>query len=129
MPCGGSSTISVREDILKLETAARQFEQYKDVFNEVEQHFRNDDDFVSLSKIFSGTLCNGYIPYGKISSKLESEICSTENQIKLQPCNSHNRSSLCYGTQNIRTQTPDNSSIARPSSLKLTESFPKLDHV
>ncbi|XP_075477647.1 lysine-specific demethylase JMJ13-like isoform X3 [Primulina tabacum] len=35
VPCGGSSTISVREDILKLEAAARQFEQDKDVFNEV----------------------------------------------------------------------------------------------
>lgn len=129
VPCGGSSTISVREDILKLETAARQFEQYKDVFNEVEQHFTNGDDFVSLSKIFSGPLYDGYIPYCKISSKLEFEICSTENHIKLQPCNSHNCSSLCYGTEKIRTQTPDNSSIGRPSSLKLTESFPKLDHV
>ncbi|XP_075477644.1 lysine-specific demethylase JMJ13-like isoform X1 [Primulina tabacum] len=129
VPCGGSSTISVREDILKLEAAARQFEQDKDVFNEVEQHFRNDDDFVSLSKIFSGALYDGYIPYGKITSELEFKICSTENQTKLQPCNSHNCSSLCYETEKIRTQTPYNSSIARPSSLKLTESFPKLDHV
>ncbi|XP_075487767.1 lysine-specific demethylase JMJ13-like [Primulina tabacum] len=129
VPCGGSLTIFVREDILKLEAAARQFEQDADVFNEVEQHCRNDDDFVSLSKIFSGALNDGYIPYGKINSELEIEICSTENQIKLQLCNSHNRSSLCYGTEKIKTQNPDNSSIGRPSSSKSTGSFPKLDHV
>ncbi|XP_073029505.1 lysine-specific demethylase JMJ13-like isoform X2 [Primulina eburnea] len=35
VPCGGSSTISVRDDIFKLEAAARQFEQDTDVFNEV----------------------------------------------------------------------------------------------
>ncbi|KZV45896.1 hypothetical protein F511_34964 [Dorcoceras hygrometricum] len=129
VPCGGSSTISVREDILKLEAAARQFEQDKDVFNEVERHCRNDDDFVSSSKLFSGAVYDGYIPYGKITSTSEIEICCTDNQIKLQLSNSHNLSGLCYETEKFRTQTPDNSSIGLPSSLKPNERFPNLDRV
>ncbi|XP_041997121.1 lysine-specific demethylase JMJ706-like isoform X2 [Salvia splendens] len=66
--CGGILTLSVREDILDMEAAARKFEQ-ESMSLEVEQCCRKSEDFVLLSSIFSGAESDSYIPYCEISQK------------------------------------------------------------
>lgn len=90
MNCGGIRTLSVREDILDMEAAARQFEQEKSL-HEVEQCFRNSEDFLLLSSIFSGVESDSYIPYCEISHEI-SQVLNTP---------------LCDGNGSTGTQTSD----------------------
>lgn len=86
--------MSVREDILDMEAAARQFEQEENILHEVEQHCRKSDDFLLLSSIFSGAKNDGYIPYCKTSFGLSNEISLVQDQLKHQPTSPP----LCNGT-------------------------------
>ncbi|XP_057799265.1 lysine-specific demethylase JMJ13-like [Salvia miltiorrhiza] len=67
LTCGGILTLSVREDILGMEAAARQFEQEESMLLEVEQRCRKSEDFLLLSSIFSGVESDSYVPYCEIS--------------------------------------------------------------
>ncbi|KAI3453367.1 hypothetical protein Pfo_010030 [Paulownia fortunei] len=122
LPCGGTITLSVREDILDLEAAARHFEQEENISHEFEQNCRNVDDFLLLSSIFPGAENDGYIPYGKISFGLNKEISLTEEQSKHPAWSSPCRSILCNGTGTTRTETSD-ASVFVSSSLKSTKSL------
>ncbi|KAH6830968.1 Transcription factor jumonji family protein / zinc finger family protein [Perilla frutescens var. hirtella] len=79
LACGGTPTLTVRENILEMEAAARQFEEEDDILQEFEQKYRNSDDFVLLFRMFSGAENESYIPYGKISfgSNKESSGCQS----------------------------------------------------
>ncbi|KAL2237829.1 UNVERIFIED_CONTAM: Lysine-specific demethylase [Sesamum indicum] len=105
LTCGGTVTLSVREDILDLEAAARQFEQEENILHEVEQHCRNSDDFLLLSSIFSGAENDGYIPYCKIPFGLNKEILLTQDQLN------HRATSppMCDGSGGVKTETSDDS--------------------
>lgn len=66
-PCGNSRTLCLREDILDMETAARQFEQDKVVLHEVQQESRKTDDFSLLLNMFPRAEDDGYVPYCEIN--------------------------------------------------------------
>ncbi|XP_016465953.2 lysine-specific demethylase JMJ13 [Nicotiana tabacum] len=66
-PCGSSSTLCLREDILDMENAARQFEQDKVVLHEVQQRYRKTDDFSLLLNMFPRAEEDGYVPYCEIN--------------------------------------------------------------
>lgn len=66
-PCGSNRTLCLREDILDMETAARQFEQDKVVLHEVQQQHRKTDDFSKLLKMFPRAEDDGYVPYCEIN--------------------------------------------------------------
>ncbi|EYU45270.1 hypothetical protein ABFS82_05G068700 [Erythranthe guttata] len=86
LPCGSTTTtLSVREDILNMEAAAMHFEQEENIYQEFEQHHRNDDDFLLLSTIYTGGDNEGYIPYGTIFLE--------ENQLE-HPASSSLKSSI-----------------------------------
>ncbi|KAL8520481.1 hypothetical protein ACS0TY_011122 [Phlomoides rotata] len=96
-PCGGTATLSVRDDISELEAAARHFEQEDNVLQEFEQHYKNSDDFLLLSSIFLGSTNDGYIPYGKISFGLNKEISGLST---LKSTKSLNKIAEDYGNFN-----------------------------
>ncbi|KAL6501513.1 hypothetical protein OROGR_026646 [Orobanche gracilis] len=99
--CGGIVSLSVREDILDLEAAARQFEQEKNILHEVEQQCRNGEDFRLISRIFPGATNDGYIPYCKTSLTLFEEISLTQDGLNHKPSSS----ALCNVTETTRTGT------------------------
>ncbi|XP_016488566.2 lysine-specific demethylase JMJ13 [Nicotiana tabacum] len=66
-PCGSSRTLCLREDILDMENAARQFEQDKVVLHEVQQRYRKTDDFSLLLNMFPRAEEDGYVPYCEIN--------------------------------------------------------------
>ncbi|KAH0642879.1 hypothetical protein KY289_033853 [Solanum tuberosum] len=66
-PCGSNRTLCLREDILDMETAARQFEQDKVVLHEVQQQHRKTDDFSILLNMFPRAEDDGYVPYCEIN--------------------------------------------------------------
>ncbi|KAJ8555179.1 hypothetical protein K7X08_012675 [Anisodus acutangulus] len=66
-PCGSNRTLCLREDILNMETAAKQFEQDKVVFHEVQQQSRKIDDFSLLLNMFPRAEEDGYVPYCEIN--------------------------------------------------------------
>ncbi|KAL3652023.1 hypothetical protein CASFOL_001704 [Castilleja foliolosa] len=74
LACGGVLSLSVHEDILHMETAAKQFEQEENILHEVEKQCRNGDDFHLLSRAFPGAMNDGYIPYCKTSIRTNEEI-------------------------------------------------------
>lgn len=121
-PCGGTLTLSVREDILDLEAAARHFEQEENILQEFEQHYRNGDDFLLLSSTFPGNENDGYIPYGKISFRLNKEISLTEDQLEHPAWSSSCQSFLCNCTGSTRSETSD-ASVSGLFSLKSTKSL------
>ncbi|KAL6550515.1 Lysine-specific demethylase jmj13 [Orobanche minor] len=101
LACGGIVSLSVREDILDLEAAARQFEQEKNILLEVEQQCRNGEDFRLISRIFPGAKNDGYIPYCKTSLTLNEEISLTQDGLNHTPSSS----ALCNVTETTRTGT------------------------
>ncbi|KAL0331606.1 UNVERIFIED_CONTAM: Lysine-specific demethylase [Sesamum angustifolium] len=105
LTCGETVTLSVREDILDLEAAARQFEQEENILHEVEQHCRNSDDFLLLSSIFPGAEDDGYIPYCKIPFGLNKEMLLTQDQLKHRATSP----SVCNGSGATKTETSDDS--------------------
>ncbi|KAL0357399.1 UNVERIFIED_CONTAM: Lysine-specific demethylase [Sesamum calycinum] len=105
LTCGETVTLSVREDILDLEAAARQFEQEENILHEVEQHRRNSDDFLLLSSIFPGAEDDGYIPYCKIPFGLNMEMLLTQDQLKHRATSP----SVCNGSGATKTETSDDS--------------------
>lgn len=72
-----------------MEAAARQLEEEKAILKEFEQKSGDDEDFGLLSRIFSGTESDSYIPYGVIS--LESEKETYGCQSVLTSCSEINR--------------------------------------
>lgn len=67
LDCGGILALSVREDILEMEAAARQFEQEESMSQKVEKCCRTSEDFLLLSSIYLGVESDSYIPYCEIS--------------------------------------------------------------
>ncbi|XP_042055334.1 lysine-specific demethylase JMJ706-like [Salvia splendens] len=67
LDCGGILAVSVREDILEMEAAARQFEQEESMSQKVEKCCRTSEDFLLLSSIYSGVESDSYVPYCEIS--------------------------------------------------------------
>ncbi|KAL3649622.1 hypothetical protein CASFOL_006025 [Castilleja foliolosa] len=102
MACGGILSLSVREDILDMEAVAMQFEQEENILHEVEEQFKNGDDFLLLSRAFTSAMNDGYIPYCKTSIRTNEEI-------------------LCNGTETTRTATCYDSGFGS-SSLMSTKS-------
>ncbi|KAG8382522.1 hypothetical protein BUALT_Bualt05G0086200 [Buddleja alternifolia] len=121
LPCGSMLTLSVRDNILNLEAAAKQFEQEEYILHEVEQHLRNGDDFLLLSSIFSGAENDGYNPYCKIPFELDDEISVIVNQLEHPAGSSPSQSILCIGTGSSRAENSD-PSIFGSSHLKSTKS-------
>lgn len=78
-PCGGIPTLAVRENILEMEAAARQFEEEDNILQEFEQKHKNSEDFVLLSRIYSGAENDSYIPYGKISVVSNKEVSGCQS--------------------------------------------------
>lgn len=66
-PCGSSRILCLREDILDMEAAARQFELDKVVLHEVQQQSRKTDDFSLLVNMFPRAEDDGYVPYCEIN--------------------------------------------------------------
>ncbi|CAN4128108.1 unnamed protein product [Withania somnifera] len=66
-PCGSSRTLCLREDIMDMETAARQFEQDKVVLHEVQEQSRKNEDFSLLLNMFPRAEDDGYVPYCEIN--------------------------------------------------------------
>ncbi|CAA2938120.1 Hypothetical predicted protein [Olea europaea subsp. europaea] len=118
LPCGGNPTLCVREDILDLEAAAKQFEQEEDIRYEVEQLDRNGEDSVQLAKMFSRAENDGYVPYCEINLEFNEEISQSGNQIQKQTYSSPCRSTLCTGTENMKTAS-DASILGSLSSSSL----------
>ncbi|KAK6146471.1 hypothetical protein DH2020_020340 [Rehmannia glutinosa] len=122
LPCGGTTTLSVREGILDLEAAARHFEQEENILHEVEQHSRSSGDFLLLSSIFPGAENDGYIPYTEISFGLNKEIFLTEDQSNRPACSSSCQAILCKNPGSTRAETFD-ASVFGLSSLQSTKSL------
>ncbi|PIN22815.1 [histone H3]-lysine-36 demethylase [Handroanthus impetiginosus] len=116
LTCGSMVTLSVREDILDMEAAARHFEQEENILREVEQHCCSGDDFLLLSSIFSGPENDGYRPYCKTSFGLNKEISTAQDQFKSQSTSPP----LCNSTGVTRTEASYDSAFGS-SSLLLTE--------
>ncbi|KAL2455097.1 Transcription factor jumonji (jmj) family protein/zinc finger (C5HC2 type) family protein [Abeliophyllum distichum] len=116
LPCGGNPTLCVREDILNLEAAARRFEQEEDIRYEIKQQDRNGEESAQLAKMFSRAENDGYLPYCEINLEFNEEISQSENQIQQQLYSSPCRSTLCTGTENIKTETSDASILGSFSS-------------
>ncbi|KAK6162184.1 hypothetical protein DH2020_002025 [Rehmannia glutinosa] len=117
LTCGGNLTLSVREDILDLEAAARQFEKDENILHEVEQQCRNGADFLLLSSIFPESINDGYIPYCKTSFGSNEEISLSQDEINHQPTSPP----LFNGTGTTRTGTSHDSGFDA-STLMSTES-------
>lgn len=62
-----------------MEAAARKFEEEEDILQECEEKYKNSDDFVLLSSIFSGAENDSYIPYGKISFGRNKEVSGCQS--------------------------------------------------
>ncbi|CAA2994583.1 Hypothetical predicted protein [Olea europaea subsp. europaea] len=118
LPCGGNPTLCVREDILDLEAAARRFEQEEDIRYEIQQD-RNSEDSAQLAKMFSRAENDGYLPYCDINLEFNEEIPQSENQIQHQTYSYPCWSTLCTGTENIKTETSDASILGSLSSSNL----------
>ncbi|KAK3026690.1 hypothetical protein RJ639_041537 [Escallonia herrerae] len=67
LPCGGSRTLFVREDISDMEAAAKKFEQEEDIMHEV-QRCKSGGDMSLLLKMFPKAEEDGYTPYCSINS-------------------------------------------------------------
>ncbi|KAK3041546.1 hypothetical protein RJ639_000680 [Escallonia herrerae] len=67
LPCGGSRTLFVREDISDMEAAAKKFEQEDDIMHEV-QRCKSGGDMSLLLKMFPKAEEDGYTPYCSINS-------------------------------------------------------------
>ncbi|KAI3501568.1 hypothetical protein L1887_29447 [Cichorium endivia] len=66
LPCGTNFTLSVRDELLEMETVSRRFEEDKDIVNEVQKQLNNGSDTVFLSKLYRVTEDDSYSPYCKI---------------------------------------------------------------
>ncbi|XP_047976063.1 lysine-specific demethylase JMJ706 [Salvia hispanica] len=108
-PCGGNPTLAVRENIVEMEVAARQFEEEKDILQEFEEKYGNSNDFGLLFRMFSGSENDSYIPYGKISLVSDEEISGYP-------------SVLTSCSENTRTEITD-ASVSCMSSSKSTKSL------
>ncbi|KAL3647654.1 hypothetical protein CASFOL_008622 [Castilleja foliolosa] len=87
MACGGILSLSVREDILDMEAVAMQFEQEENILHEVEEQFKNGDDFLLLSRAFTSAMNDGYIPYCKTSIRTNEEIlCNVTETTRNATC-------------------------------------------
>ncbi|XP_042010077.1 lysine-specific demethylase JMJ706-like isoform X1 [Salvia splendens] len=108
-PCGGNPTLAVRENIVEMEVAARQFEEEKDILQEFEEKYGNSNDFGLLFRMFSRSENDSYIPYGKISLVSDEEISGYP-------------SVLTSCSENTRTEITD-ASVSCMSSSKSTKSL------
>ncbi|KAL3817910.1 hypothetical protein ACJIZ3_003815 [Penstemon smallii] len=121
LPCEGTLTLSVRENILDMEAAASQFEQEKTILDEVEQQCINGDDFLLLSTIFSGAENDGYIPYCKISFGSNNEISLRDNHLKRSPCSSSQQTfdASVFGSSSLKSTANNATGYAKSNSGNL----------
>ncbi|KAL8552940.1 hypothetical protein ACS0TY_001566 [Phlomoides rotata] len=104
--CGGNLTLSVRDDILDMEVAARQFEQEENVLHDVEKHCRKSDDFLLQCGIFSGAKNDGY--FG-----LSTEISQIQDQLRHRPTHPP----LCKGNRTAESKTSSDNGSGSPSLI------------
>lgn len=62
-PCGSNYTLFVRDHILKLEAAAKKFEQDEQILEDIRREKGSDKELFSIPNIFSDSYEERYFPY------------------------------------------------------------------
>lgn len=62
-PCGSNYTIFVRDHILKLEAAAKRFEQDEQILDDIRRDKGSDKELFSIPNLFDDSYNERYIPY------------------------------------------------------------------
>ncbi|KAL9230812.1 hypothetical protein vseg_006112 [Gypsophila vaccaria] len=107
-PCGGGCSLVVRQDLSKLEAAARDFERDDGTMEELKQLTENADSRL-LSTLYP-IKTDEYFPYCDINIQLQHDVKNTLDQ-------SHsNHSSTIHGTK-IAANIPDTSLSSAASTL------------
>lgn len=119
LSCGGILALSVREDILDMEAAAKQFEQEESMLHEVKEHCNKSEDFLLLSSIFSGVESDSYIPYCEISHEISQVQDNSGHQSSNPP--------LYDGNGSTRTQTSYYDDSGFCSSLLMSTENPHIN--
>lgn len=109
----------MREDILDMEAAAKQFEQEESMLHEVKEHCKKSEDFLLLSSIFSGVESDSYIPYCEISHEISQVQDNSGHQSSNPP--------LCDGNGSTRTQTSYYDDSGFGSSLLMSTENPHIN--
>lgn len=81
LPCGDGFTVSVRGDILELESVARRFEEERDVVNLVKEQSVIANDMILLSKMYPVIEGDSYVPYCEIGMESRKEWNRTDEKI------------------------------------------------
>ncbi|GMH26776.1 hypothetical protein Nepgr_028619 [Nepenthes gracilis] len=114
LPCGGSGTLFLRDDLSKMEDAAKKFEHQDIIVEEIQQLVKNED-FDFLSSMFPCTGEDGCSPYCDL------KLDTIEVQPKKLEFIPNNEVPTTSGTENIRSNA--SLSDSSPSSAASTHCF------
>ncbi|CAH1453474.1 unnamed protein product [Lactuca virosa] len=127
LPCGDGFTVSVRGDILELESVARRFEEEKDVVNLVKEQSVIANDMILLSKMYPVIEGDSYVPYCEIGMESRKEwnrtdeifdTCKPESISLINHVHADNSNSYPVDVRNTYKETDDSDSDSETFRVK-----------
>ncbi|OVA02874.1 JmjC domain [Macleaya cordata] len=76
-PCGSNRVLSVRDDLLEMESLAQKFEREDGILEEVQQQIKSGDDLCLQSKLFPCPEDASYISYCEINFDMNVQTTTT----------------------------------------------------